>query len=126
MECHAIAEDLQQNISRITGDSDGKGKLNTTSFIAGNTQLRQNLEEPHMTPSMWQPTLKARPPFSHKPHKELKGRTEKPREKGITCGDLAAEKKTTHGDLTTPINKLKSHPKTSQREKRVDQRRKKK
>ena len=43
MGCHAITEDFQQNISRITGDSNGKGKSNITSFIAGNTKLRQNL-----------------------------------------------------------------------------------
>ena len=72
-----------------------------------------------------QPTLKARPPFPHKPHRELKGRTEKPKEKRITRGDLTAEKKTTRGDLTAPINKLGSHSKTSQKGKKRDQRRKK-
>ena len=40
MERHAITKDLQQNISRITGDSNGKGKLSITSFITGNTRLR--------------------------------------------------------------------------------------
>ena len=98
MERHAITKDLQQNISRITGDSNGKGKSNITSFITGNTRLRQCLEEPPRTPSMWlerdyktrltvnfgdmQPTLMARPPFSHnkKTHEELIGRTERPRE----------------------------------------------
>ena len=82
MGCHVITEDFQQNISRITGDSNGKGKSNITSFIAGNTRLRQGLEESPRTPSMWlerdyktrlidgdkQPTLMelmARPPFLH-------------------------------------------------------------
>ena len=125
MERQAIADDLQQNISRITGDSNGKGKLSITSFIAGNTGLRQGLEGPPMTPSMWlerdytavyfkstiQPTLKVRPPFSHRPHKELKGWTEKPREKKIT-----------QGDQTAPINRLESHPKTSRRRKGRNQR----
>ena len=43
MGCQAITEDFQQNISRITGDSNGKGKSNITSFIAGNTRLIQGL-----------------------------------------------------------------------------------
>ena len=43
--CHAITEDFQQNISRITGDSNGKGKSNITSFIAGNTMEESKKKE---------------------------------------------------------------------------------
>ena len=80
----ATMEDIEssevQDSGRFTNHSTSHGHVS----IAGSTELRQNLEEP-----------KAIPPFSHKPHEELKGRAEKPREKRIT-----------HGDLAAPINKL--------------------
>ena len=65
-----------------------------------------------------QPALKARLPFPHKPHRELKRRTRKPKEREATRGDLINEKKATRGDPTTPINEPREEGKDKIRERR--------
>ena len=53
MGCHTITAGFQQSISGCTGNSKEKIKSDITSFVAGNTRLRQVLNDSPKTSLMY-------------------------------------------------------------------------